>query len=145
MTEMNIWAVLVCAGIAQGLGFLWYGKLFGKAYMKVIGGRDMSQMSKEECDEINKKMVPVYILNFVTSIITIVVLAYVFNHYLVIGAMEGIKIALLMWVGFIMPMTASAAMWSGKPKQLAWNMFFITAGYELVAFIIFGAILGAWM
>lgn len=143
--DINILAVIVCAVVAQVLGFLWYGPFFGKSYMAVIGGKKREEMTDEECKEMNKKMGPVYILNIVVSIVTILVLSCVLKQYVVMNTVEGMKIALLMWLGFVMPMCASGAMWSGKPKKIAINMFLITAGYQLVAFALFGLILGMWM
>jgi hypothetical protein len=145
MMDINIWAVIVCAVVAQGLGFVWYGPLFGDKYARIIGGKTKAEMSDEECKEMNKKMGPVYALNFIMGVITVLALACVFNHYIVMGADAGIKTALALWFGFVMPMHAGMAMWSGKPKKMAWNLFLISTGYQAVAFAIFGAILGAWM
>lgn len=143
--EINILAVVVCVVVAQVLGFLWYGPIFGKSYMAVIGGKKREEMSDKECKEMDKQMRPVYVLNIIVSIVTILVLSCVLRQYMVMDVVEGVKIALLMWLGFIMPLAAMNAMWSGKPKKLAWNLFLITAGYQLVTFVIFGIVLGLWM
>jgi len=36
-TEINGWAVLVCGVVAMALGFVWYGPLFGKKWLELIG------------------------------------------------------------------------------------------------------------
>jgi hypothetical protein len=36
-TAVNYFAVLVAAGANMGIGFLWYGPVFGKAWMHEMG------------------------------------------------------------------------------------------------------------
>jgi hypothetical protein len=142
---INMWAVLVCAVAAQVVGMIWYGqKIFGKAWGRVMG-MDMTTMTPEKRKEMQKSMGGLYFLQFVLSIVTALVLALVLNQFFAFGAWAGVKIALLMWLGFIIPLEAGMAMWGGKPKKLAWDMFLITSGYQLVVFVVFGIILGAWM
>lgn len=130
------------------LGMIWYGPLlFGKTWMKIIGV-DPATMPPEKIKEMQKKAMLLYGLQFGITIISL----YIFTYYTVLwqtmmgemGAWSGIQNALWIWLGFIMPIQAGNAMWSGKPKNLAWIMFFTTAGYQLAAFIIFGAIIGGW-
>ena len=142
--SINIWAVLVCAVAAQVLGMIWYGKgMFGNKWGMIIG-MDTGTMTPERMAEMKKKMMPMAILQFVLSIITAGVLASVMNSYLVLGVGDGIKTSLLMWLGFVVPLSAGVAMWSGKPKKLAQSMFLITVSYQLVLFVIFGLVLGSW-
>ena len=35
-------------------------------------------------------------------------------------------------------------MWSNKSKKDKWTLFLISAGYQLVLFVVFGFILGSW-
>jgi hypothetical protein len=44
------------------------------------------------------------------------------------------------WLGFAAPTSYATAIFSGKPKQL----WFIDSAYNLVSFVLAGAILGAW-
>jgi hypothetical protein len=59
------------------------------------------------------------------------------GHY---GWMIGAHVGALAWLGFAAPTSYATAMFSKTPKQL-WA---IDALYNLVAFVICGAILGAW-
>lgn len=137
---VNYISVLLCGVAAMVIGFLWYGPLFGKAYMKVMGA-DM--MSPEQKEKMRKNMWGMYFVQFVLSLITAYVLAYHIANWA--GAETPLMVALCSWFGFILTTEAGAALWSGKPKKLAWNMFFISAGAQLVTFVVFGLILGAWM
>ncbi len=136
---VNFFTVLALAVGFMVLGFVWYGPLFGKIWMRIIAA-DTGMISPEQKKEMQKKMGPVYLLNFVLVIITLGTLGFVISDW---SSASGPVTALLVWFGFIMPMAASAAMWSGKPRTLAWQMFFLTAGYQFVCFIIAGAVLAA--
>lgn len=137
---MHIALVFVCAVIAMVLGFIWYGPLFGKLWARVVG-MDLSTMTPESKKEMQKKMAPVYLLNFILVVVT----AFVFDIFMgaahITSPMVGVKLAFWIWLGFVMPTIAGQAMWSNKPKNLAWAMFLTSAGYQLVLFIIFGIIL----
>jgi hypothetical protein len=52
------------------------------------------------------------------------------------GALGGVINAFWIWLGFVMPVQAGGALWSGKTKQLSWAMFLIGAGYQLVTLLL---------
>jgi hypothetical protein len=139
--ELNYLAILVCGIAAMVIGYVWYGPLFGKAWMKIMGV-DMSTISPEERKKMQKGMAGAYILQFILSLITAGVLAVHIASWS--DSTSSVAIATCTWFGFVMTTTASSALWSGKPKNVAWKMFFILAGAQLVTFVVFGFILGAW-
>lgn len=139
--EVNYLAIIVCAVASMVVGFVWYGFLFKKAWMQVMG-IDMSKMSPEECKELQKGMGGVYLAQFILSLITAYILAYHIASWA--GGETSIIIAICTWFGFVMTTVAGSALWSGKPKKLAWKMFFIVAGAQLVTFIAFGFIINAF-
>lgn len=115
------------------LGFIWYGPLFGKVYGRIIG------MPMEGSNMPAKKtMVWLYVLNAIATLITLFVMA------MFIPPLAGLRGALIFWVGFVMPTIASQAIWSGKPAKDSLYLFLISAGYQLIAFVIYGLILGNW-
>lgn len=138
--EVNYLAVLVCGVASMIVGFLWYGPLFGKAYMKTMGAETMSPEQKEA---MKKSMWGMYFVQFILALITAYVLAYHIANWA--GAETPVMVAICSWFGFIVTTTASGALWSGKSKKMAWNMFLISAGAQLVTFVVFGLILGNWM
>lgn len=142
---INWWAVIVSAVVSMGIGSIWFGPLFGKKWGEVMG-IDFSSKSEEEKKKMMKMMGPMYALQFVLSLLTLYILAhYIAGWQPQPGAIGGIINALWIWLGFIIPTIAGNAMWSGKPKKLAWSMFWINAGYNFILYVVFGAILGAWM
>lgn len=139
--EINLLAVVVCGVVSLILGFLWYSQmLFGNIYMKSIGA-DMN-MPAEKMKEIQKKMWQLYIAQFLLAAFQ----AFVLSHYISGWADgTGLENALWIWAAFVMPTVAGAWMWSARPRRDAWNAFLISAGYQLVLFVLFGLILKAWM
>ena len=137
---INYLAVLVCAVAALVIGSIWYGPLFGKAWMKIMA---VENMSAEEKTKMKSKMWLYYFIQFVLSFITAGVLAY---HIAVWSLPTStVMIAVCTWFGFIMTTEAGAALWSGKPSRVAWKMFLISVSGQLVTFIVYGLILGRMM
>ena len=131
-------SILVIAIVLQIIGVIWYGpKLFGPAWMRVMGVDP--NMSKEAIKAQHQKMTANYVLNFVLSIITVLVLGWALGNEN--SVLVSLKLSFVIWLGFAMPMLASSAIWSGKSKALARDMFLIGAGYQLVAFLVAGILI----
>jgi hypothetical protein len=50
--NINYWAVLVCGVLSMVIGFVWYGPLFGKKWMEIVGAtfkdiEERKRMQKE--------------------------------------------------------------------------------------------------
>jgi hypothetical protein len=139
---INWWAILVAAIVSIIIGSIWYGPLFGKLWMRIM---DIQSLSQERKQEMQKAAWKSYLTQFVLSVITF----YIFAHYIKgwqpePGAMGGIINGLWIWLGFIMPTVAGNALWSGKSKKMAWSLFLVLAGYNLILYLVVGAILGGW-
>ncbi len=136
---VNFLAVLVAALASMVLGFLWYGPLFGKPWMALMG------FSKDSMDKAKAKGMT---MNYVLMAVGSLVMAYVLSHvtsfamaYMqVSGYMAGLSSGFWTWLGFIAPVVMGAQLWEGKP----WKLYPITAGYYLVSLMIMGAILASW-
>ena len=55
-------------------------------------------------------------------------------------AMRGIRVAAMLWVGFVMPVWALEYVYELRP----WSLFGINAGFWLLGMILMGAIVGGW-
>lgn len=113
---------------------IWYSTLFGKQWGKIMGA---DKMSKEEMAEAMKGMVPVYVITFLLGIVTSYVL-YTFVHMSGLG----VRMGLLVWIGFSMPM-AAGAMFDTK-KGFALTKFLIVAGYQLVTLLVLSWAFTMW-
>jgi hypothetical protein len=125
---VNYWAILGGAVFLFIMGFVWYGPLFGKRWMKITGGENMS---KEEMAEAMKGMTTSYILIFFSSLAT----SYVLYHFVKLLG-NGVEAALWIWLGFAMPM-AAGAMFDTK-KGLILTKFLIVAGFQLITLVVLG-------
>ena len=136
---INYLAVLVAAIANMVIGFLWYGPVFGKTWMKLM------KFNKKKMDEEKKKgMAKNYIIMFISSL----VMAFVLAHALVFGSaylnIKGIPAGLMVgfwnWLGFIATVMLGMVLWDGKP----WKLYFLNVGYYLVALLVMGSILAVW-
>lgn len=130
---LNYWAILVSAIVSMVLGALWYSPvLFGKQWMQLMGWK------KEEVkkDDAHK--------GYFVAMIGALVLAYVMSHFIdyvqATTISAGAQTGFWAWLGFAATTSLSTAIFGGKPMKL-WG---INTGYNLVQFILTGAILAVW-
>jgi hypothetical protein len=131
--KINHLAILVCVAIMFGLGFLWFGTLFGAQWMSMVG-LDM------ETARNNPPGAGVWITNLVSAVAPLYVLAWLFTKLNVTSGARGAGIGLVISFAFHHLSTMNNNMFAGDPYALAW----ITGGYSLVAMTISGFVLGAW-
>lgn len=136
---VNYLAILVCGIVAMIIGSIWHGPLFGKAQMEVMGAENMSPERKEA---MKRQMWGMYFVQFLMALLTAWAIDEVILHWN--GAATPVTIAIFLWLGFAVTLMGGGALWSGKPKKLAWKMFWIGIGNELITFIVFALILGGW-
>ncbi|HWL40021.1 MAG TPA: DUF1761 domain-containing protein [Gemmatimonadaceae bacterium] len=136
MPAVNYLAVLVAGVIIFMLGGLWYSPvLFAKRWI-ALQGKTMDQMKTEAA---NANMPLMYGSAFIASLLTAYVLAVILSHYSP-TVMAGIHIAFFCWLGLAGATSYTTNLFSGRPKQL----WLIDSGYNLVSFLIAGAILSVW-
>ncbi len=138
---INYLAVIVAAVANMVLGFLWYGPLFGKQWMALMG------MTKEKMDAEKAKggMWKVYLLAFIGSL----VMAFILDHAIIFagsylgvsGWSAGLQGGFWNWLGFIAPVTLGSVLWEGK----SWKLWFLMNGYYLLSFLIMGSIVALWV
>lgn len=136
---MNYLAIIVCALLSMGIGFVWFGPLFGKKWMEICGATDLDM---EKRKEMQRRAMPLYLVQFLLTLFQLMVLAWYINA--LSGTSSGLHTAFSIWIAFILPTVAGSSMWNNDSSKVKWSRFLIQVGYQLVAFIIFGLILSAW-
>lgn len=139
MVSVNYLAVVVAALLSMVLGSLWYGPLFGKPWMKMMG-LNKEKLSKMSSSEMGK----LYGIQFIGSL----VMAYVLTHsiafaseYLGIsGVNAGIQGGFYNWLGFVAPVTLTTVLWEGKP----WKLWLLNNGYYLTLLVMMSVVLSVW-
>lgn len=136
---VNYWAVLGCAVASMVLGYLWYGPVFGKMWMKSVGMNP--NMSEAEKKEMMSKAGPGYAAMFIAALVT----AYVLKHFLVYSGATTISLGLggafWAWFGFI----ATTALGIKFFEKKGWDYYVVNTGYHLVQLLMFSIILVHWM
>jgi hypothetical protein len=133
MMKINWTAVIVLVVVYQVLGFLWYSPLlFGEVWMDAIG------LVPEDLDAANSAP---FIIAILAAFAVNIMLAWLFTRLYVSSAMSGMWIALLCWLGFFFLNSATHSAFEGESLAL----ILISGGKELVAFLLSGAVLGAWV
>jgi hypothetical protein len=130
--KVNLWSVLL-AGISYLiLGMLWYSPLlFGKQWMELNGFTDKDLKT-------NKPMWVITLLSFLSAAIASFVISMVLgpNSNAPFGAIIGACIAVF-WISMS---KLTDVLFENKPVKL----FLLHAGFDIVAFMIMGAIVAYW-
>jgi len=129
---INYLAVIVAALSGFAVGAIWYGPLFGKQWILVAGP------VTEEPPRVNAP--GVYALTFVLSLLAAVVLAIVVHLVHASGVIAGARIGFLLWLGFILTVRVTEALFNGTNMRLV----MIDAGYRLIWVVVMGVILSVW-
>jgi hypothetical protein len=128
----NYIAVVVAAVVYWLLGAVWYAVLFSKPWMA------LEHMSPEQAASMNP-VLP-YVITLVLNLVIAFVLAQICAWRNANTAARGAALGILIWIGFIGPVTYTTYMYEMRPLQL----FAINQFYPLVGLALMGAILGAW-
>lgn len=160
--EMNFYAILVAALSTLLVGFVWYGPLFGKAWMKENGftEEDLKQGS----------MVKIFGLTFVFSIFLAMIMQILCIHQFgplgMIGGPDFVETAEPSYAAFMadygdkfrtfehgalhgfmsglflaLPLVGI----NGLFERKSWKYIFIHSGYWIVVMTIMGAIVCGWV
>jgi hypothetical protein len=137
------WLAVVAAVISSVvIGFLWYGPLFGGAWMKEMG---IPADFKPAPALLKRSM----LLMIVSALLTAMVLACAIELSRPLApdaadaapdAIYGLILALAAWIGFYVPMLLSGVAWENR----SWKLFGINAGYHLAALLAAAMILAHW-
>jgi len=127
--RINHLAVWVAAIVYWVLGAVWYGFLFGNAWISLIG----------------KVPPPASAVTYIASFLLGLVLAYATAVALSrrpedLTLQQGVSFALFMGIALFATQTLSQFLYEGRP----FGLWLIDTGYVVIGFAIIGAIVGAW-
>ena len=125
------WVAILLGGLfSMVLGFLWYGPLFGKLWLRSIGKKAEELQSSPQ----------MYIIAFIAALVTAYVLA------VLIGAL-GISV---WWRGALlgaivsMGIGAAAALVNGLFLRTPISSWLLFAFYQLVLYVLEGVLFAVW-
>ncbi len=139
----TVWAALASVVATMVVGFLWYGPVLGKPWMRAVG---MDRMTPAEQQAAQKAATPGYVTSMVSTLVAVALL-----DLLVDWAMPGspyaddaawiggTAIAFTAFVAFYVPGTLTAQFF----EKRSWVAWAIGTGYWGVLSLVWGAIVGA--
>jgi hypothetical protein len=135
---VNYYAIIVGAILSMVIGTIWYGPLFGKKWMEIIGANTQDKKAREK---MQKEAMPFYGVQFLLTLFQVLVLAHLIADTTRVGGLER---SLWIWAAFVIPTLAGASMWTAESGKIKWSRFLIQGGYQLILFIVFGLLLQFW-
>lgn len=133
--QINLVAVILAAVASMVLGFVWYGPLFGKQWMKLSG------MTQKDMEGAKKKgMEKMYMLAMVGSLVMAYVMAHFSQYTGAMTAQLGMQLGFWLWLGFVAPVQMSDVLWGKK----SWPLYGLNTAFELVSMMAMGVILALW-
>ncbi len=145
MHEVNFLAVLVAGIVPMIVGALWYGPLFGKRWLELM------ETTAEEIQEKGFNPLKTYGVSFLLALVTAFILAQLFTGMgeaarivSITGksgdALAGVYLALMVLIGFILPVAYQSVAYEGRKAGLFW----LNLGYNGVALLGQAAIVAVW-
>lgn len=126
--EIDFVAVLTATVAGFAFGALWYGVLFGNAWLAAIG---------KTKDEISRSPVPM-VVTFIALFVMATMFYGVMLHMGADGVRAGVFSAVLLWLGFVVTTMAINNSFRGARPMLT----VIDGGHFLGVLLIIGGVLG---
>ncbi len=135
-TEINFFSILITSIVLFVIGFLWYGLLFGKQWLK-LSKIPALEIAKSK----HKGMVKPSTFNFIGNIVLVYVLANFVNLFGISSVGQGAILGFWIWLGFFASTTLlGSVLWENKP----WSLFALNGLYWLIELMVACAILAIW-
>lgn len=130
---MNLEFLIVPAVIATaaqtGLGMLWFGKIFGKQWMKFM---EFSKLSAAEKAEANKNMPKLYGGQLFVSLLGNLMLGAMLMNF---SDVSPYVVVLVLWLGFVFTSQSTSTIWSQTKFKYVPAQIMIATGNQLVAML----------
>src|SRR5260370_12986466 len=133
------WLAILGAGIsAMVVGLLWYSPLlFAKPWIREMGYDPNDKAGKEE---MRTGAGRAYTGSFAASLISAFTLALILHGLRAEDLHFGLMVSFHVWLGFVATVQFTGALFAKQSMKV----FGINTGYQLVCYLVMGAILTAW-
>ena len=135
MNKINHKAAIVAGIVYYGIQSAWF-TVFGKAWLAALGKTLPQIMSELD----GKPYWPLYVTAFVCDLVLAYAIAYVLALTSTRGAAAGMKLAMVLGVFIVAPVTLTNYVFEMHPLTLV----AIDAGCAVFGFLVMGAITGGW-
>lgn len=124
-------AVLAATVINMFVGFLWYGPLFGKQWLRMTG-KTMDEMDSDPM---------MYVYTGLAALVSSYVLALLVGASGASGLAAGAVVGIVVWLGIGATGTLVYTTFQGPPK----SVWLLHGLYQLVVFAVNGALFASWL
>ena len=138
MHNLNLLAVLVAAISTMVVGFVWYSPiLFAKPWMREMG---YDPNDKAKVQEMQKSAGPAYLGSFIAGLVSAFILALFLHEMNAQSLGFGLLVGSHVWLGFVATVQLTGVLFMKQSMKL----FAINTGYQLICYLVMGAILSVW-
>lgn len=131
---VNYISVIAGAVAAFLVGWLWYGPVFGKQWMAMMG------YTKESIASMKMKPMTAMALGFVSSLVMAYVVAVFAGLWVYDGFYGAFKFAFWVWLGFIATVSLGPVLWENR----SWKLYCFNAVYQFVALFVMTLVIVLW-
>jgi len=122
--EVNLITIIFSALASILLGFLWYGPLFGKKWIKLM------DFNKKDIDNMKKKSMGLtYILMIFSSLISVTIIGLLVKATDTTQIFSGVLLGFYLWLGFIATYSLGSVLWENK----SWDLWIFNNSYQLIS------------
>lgn len=133
--HINYLAVVAAAVSAFALGGIWYSPLlFAKQWVNAHG------YTEEQVKKMQKGASKAYAIAIACQLLIALAIAVLAGYLSLEKPGQGLKLGLLAWGGFALPLGMMSNVFSGKRL----TVFYIDTGYQLIYLLIMGLIITVW-
>lgn len=142
MVPINYLAVLVSGIFMMVLGAIWYGPLFGKQWIALMG------FDPQKVADMQSKGASAMWKSYALMALGALSMSFILAHSIIFAETYlnmwnisgGLAVGFANWLGFIVPITLGSVLWEGK----SWKLWALNAGYYLVGLLVIGVLLSLW-
>lgn len=135
--NINYLAVLLASVAQFVVGAIWYMPIFGKLWGEIHG---FPKLSAQEQKKAQGEMMPMLAVQFVTTVVTTIVLA---KLIVMLPSESAYSLAGMAWLGFVVPTQVAAVIFGGTEAKWVIKKIVVMAGASLACLLVAAAILSA--
>ena len=132
--DVNYLTVIVATIASFVIGFLWYGPVFGKQWIKMMG------YTKESMSSMKMKPMTAMALGFLSNLVMAYAVSVFASIWMYDGLYGAFKLSFLLWLGFVAVTSLGAVLWENR----SWNLFLFNTVYQFLILFVMASIIFMW-